>query len=367
MANDHDILDGFTCVARRHMDAEFRVYDAMLAICKAAAQKLKAEGKWKDGDPLPTCYARTTTLCNMINRTRRPVFDLLQKLEATGWIVDTNPERQRRRNGTFSSNEYRIVEHADFLIAHPHSCPPLLYGYEEESLSTCGEQPVDTMCGEQPVDTTCGEQPVGHVLLSATATCGEQPTSMRGLSLRKNKPDTNLQPASPENENRRAGGQGDGPSESSLEKATTTATPKSRWLKFRKDAGESLPEEMYLMNPTAEERDAVLAQLDQVNSNAVALAEEIADWVGERKPPISGLDYGRWKCWLEDSEYRIPKLKAYLATPLGQKTYPPKLVHPARAVLLKTFSEAQVDELLANAQEEYERRQAEKITEAKSK
>ena len=75
----------FRCVARRHMDAEFRLYDAMLAICKRY-QKL--------GEPLPSCYAKMTTLANMIDRSTEQVRVMLKKLEDAGWVEDLQPGRQ---------------------------------------------------------------------------------------------------------------------------------------------------------------------------------------------------------------------------------------------------------------------------------
>ena len=92
MANSTDKPKIFACVARRHLDAEFRVYDAMLAICKSAETKLKESGKWKDGDPLPTCYAQLTTLAEMIDRSREQVRAQLEKLEQSGWVVDLHPD-----------------------------------------------------------------------------------------------------------------------------------------------------------------------------------------------------------------------------------------------------------------------------------
>jgi hypothetical protein len=114
------------------MDAEFRVYDAMLAICKSAAQKLKREGKWKDGDPLPDCYARIGSLCNMVDRNRSTVIDQIKRLEASGWIISRNPtnsagKKVRRRDalGRESSDLWKVIEHDEYTAQH--GCPPLRF------------------------------------------------------------------------------------------------------------------------------------------------------------------------------------------------------------------------------------------------
>lgn len=113
----------FICVARRHMDAEFRVYDAMLAIAKAHT---------KPGQPLADCYARIGTLCNMVDRNRSTVTDQIRKLEATGWIISRNPtnaagQKMRRKDplGRESSDSWKVVEHEEYSAQH--GCPALRF------------------------------------------------------------------------------------------------------------------------------------------------------------------------------------------------------------------------------------------------
>jgi hypothetical protein len=50
-------------------------------------------------------------------------------------------------------------------------------------------------------------------------------------------------------------------------------------------------------SPTEEERDKVLAQLDEIGADN--LCDAIDDWVDMQSPPIHTLQYGRWKRWLE--------------------------------------------------------------------
>jgi hypothetical protein len=114
-------------VARRHIDAAaFKTYDAMMAIVMAAAKKLEAEGKWKSGEPLPTCFVSAMQLANMNNRSKNQEVEALAKLEHESWIVRTH-EEQRRWRGRMSSNEYRVLTHEEFLAANPKSCPPARY------------------------------------------------------------------------------------------------------------------------------------------------------------------------------------------------------------------------------------------------
>src|SRR5579862_1096722 len=84
---DTPIEKELACHARRHMDAEFRVYDAMMAMAISGWNKAQATGHWPDGRPWqPTdpliCYARVYTLANMTNRSTTQVEEALDKLES---------------------------------------------------------------------------------------------------------------------------------------------------------------------------------------------------------------------------------------------------------------------------------------------
>ena len=125
--------DKVKCVPRRHIDAAaFKTYDAMMAVVMSAAKKLEDEGKWKSGDPLPTCFVSAMQLANMNNRNKSQENDALAKLERDGWIVCTH-EEQRRWRGRMSSNEYRVLTHEEFLAANPDSCPNDRYVIVDET------------------------------------------------------------------------------------------------------------------------------------------------------------------------------------------------------------------------------------------
>lgn len=124
--------DKVRCVPRRHIEAAaFKTYDAMMAVVMAAAKKLEAEGKWKSGEPLPTCFVSAMQLANMNNRNKSQEDEALRKLEREGWIVRTH-EEQRRWRGRMSSNEYRVLTHEEFLAAHLDSCPQERYVIQDE-------------------------------------------------------------------------------------------------------------------------------------------------------------------------------------------------------------------------------------------
>jgi hypothetical protein len=120
----------FLCHAKRHMGAEFVLYDTMFAMAKAGWNRAKKNGTWPDGrewretDPL-ICYAKRYNLANAINRTSSTVTNMAEALEKDGWIIPTH-SGQRRRQGEWASNEFLIITHADYERAHD-TCPALRY------------------------------------------------------------------------------------------------------------------------------------------------------------------------------------------------------------------------------------------------
>src|ERR1035437_6338283 len=117
-----------TCVARRHIDASaFKTYDAILAVALAGENDRKKKGEWKPGDPL-LCYAKATRLANMNDRNESVERDAIAKLEREGWIVCTHQkQRRRKRAGTFTSNEWRVLTHDEYVTINPNTCPPPRY------------------------------------------------------------------------------------------------------------------------------------------------------------------------------------------------------------------------------------------------
>jgi hypothetical protein len=117
------------------MDAEFRVYDAMMAVAKAGWSKAKQAGQWPDGrpwkesDPL-ICYARVYTLANMTDRSIEQVDEAIGKLEGKTWAICTTQKQRRKWGGKFTTYEYQMLTHEDYVAAHPDDCPELRYNPE---------------------------------------------------------------------------------------------------------------------------------------------------------------------------------------------------------------------------------------------
>ena len=121
----------FACHARRHMDAEFRVYDAMMAVAISGWNKAKKAGQWPDGrtwsedDPL-ICYARVYTLANMTDRSTTQVDEALEKLEGK-WAIPTTDNQRRKSGGRFTTYAYTMLTHESYVAQHQHDCPALRY------------------------------------------------------------------------------------------------------------------------------------------------------------------------------------------------------------------------------------------------
>lgn len=366
MANSTDSQrpKAFKCVARRHMDAEFRVYDAMMAIVMHAANELKETGKWNDGDPLPTCYAESATLANMVDRSKVQVAAQLEKLEESGWIVDLHPEgRQRRRKGDFTSTEYRVLTHAEYVPAYPDACPALRYNPTDGKLIQQGKAApalrrlnvhrilkrkgldatlYDFMADEiadaienkkamtvNPVQAAKTGNPVldnpppsqeilsrantGNPVTPGTgnpvATKTGNPVTSLKVQSESSKPDTNLQPASlpgKEPDAKKNGGQA-GSGRVGTSSSSTKSKSEQLWQEFINH--ECLPNEMRCAAPTAEEKQKVLTQLEEVGPENLAVV--IDDWKEYQSPPLYTLNYGRWKRWLETGGAFFEEAKGY--------------------------------------------------------
>lgn len=88
-------------------------------------------------------------------------------------------------------------------------------------------------------------------------------------------------------------------------------SPKSkaeRWTQFAMSKEAELPDEMKHAAPTEEERDQVLAQLDEIGAEYLGMA--ISEWVEMQSPPLSGLKFHRWKRWLETGTEKFEEYKS---------------------------------------------------------
>lgn len=119
----------FTCVARRHLSASlFKTYDAMVGLATYWQNQREANGEPRG--PL-TFSGAAWNLANRNDRNESIERDNITNLEELGWVVATHEEQRRRsRTGAFATNEWRIIEHGEFVAAHPNSCPPPRYDAE---------------------------------------------------------------------------------------------------------------------------------------------------------------------------------------------------------------------------------------------
>lgn len=109
----------FRCVARRHMSgAMFKTYDAMVAMCKSG-------DNYNAGDEL-IFYGSEHKLGNLNDRSAEQESQALDALEKAGWIVARDEGQSRWRKGRWTTRQYRVLEHDEYVAAHG-GCPPLRY------------------------------------------------------------------------------------------------------------------------------------------------------------------------------------------------------------------------------------------------
>ncbi len=123
MPNDTKVADSSlqpeTCVARRHMrPAMFMTYAAMVAACKS-------KPGYEPGDPL-IFWGQEHTLANLNNRNKHQESDAIDALKKAGWIVSLESEQGRFKKGQWTSKQYRVLEHDEYVATHG-GCPPLRY------------------------------------------------------------------------------------------------------------------------------------------------------------------------------------------------------------------------------------------------
>jgi hypothetical protein len=111
------------CFESRHLTpAQFKVYHVMRAC--AHSWRKRREGAKATG-PLVFNASVAPWLCNAVPIGRTQAFQLLEDLEALGWIEKT--AGVRRADGKQAPNEYRILEHDEFVSLYPDSCPPNIF------------------------------------------------------------------------------------------------------------------------------------------------------------------------------------------------------------------------------------------------
>jgi len=305
-------------------------------------------------------FGKATRLADMNDRNEQVERENIKKLEALGWIVSTHDEqRRRRRAGTFTSNEWRLLTHDEFVTTH--ACPPRRYDDDGRPIKK-GVKPralhkaslraqtarhnlkfadaraesrfLDLMIDlapsvGNPTQVTSVENPtqaestsvgiptttsVGNPTTTAveipTTTSVGNPTTRFGLGCSDSDARKNLMPARQNiSEN---GGQAVGRVSEAEPFSSKSKTEAQRWIEFVTDKKADLPATMRHAQPTDAERTAVLAQLDAIVIEGYALTSgctkaefigmAISDWEETQSPPLSTLMYGRWKRWLETGD-----------------------------------------------------------------
>jgi DNA-binding PadR family transcriptional regulator len=121
------------CRARRHMGAEFHVYDYLVAACKQARVVNGETIQYQPGETL-VFHGRRWRIANAVNRSETQVDEALSKLESAGWIFSLQGprgEREQRRTarGRHTTIEYQVLEHDEYAMKH-ENCPPMRYDEE---------------------------------------------------------------------------------------------------------------------------------------------------------------------------------------------------------------------------------------------
>ena len=118
------------CATVRHLSTEgsaiFCMYDVMVGYAKAARKSREGDGAT---GPLIFNASIKPTMCNELGVSVNTAYRWRDRLKELGWIVLVK-EGDRREDGTQEPNTYRVLEHEQFLAAHPNSCPPYTVPYD---------------------------------------------------------------------------------------------------------------------------------------------------------------------------------------------------------------------------------------------
>jgi len=319
-----------TCVPRRHLSiAAFKTYDAMCAMVAKNPDRI--------------CWAPAGKLANWNDRSPDSERSALTELEREGWIIPTHSGLRRKSDGNFTSNEYRVLTHEEFVAAHPGSCPapkydertgrPLKRGraprplerinvrkilestgvtFEgeptrlldflgdriHEKKSSVTENPATekrkTVTEESATEKpTVTDNPVTTVTESSVTTVTENPVTSSFSELGKESLNqkATIQPSITKSESERTDGRAAVP-------RVPSSLKDNQWDEFLKRAkeGGSATSGWVLYGETeAKVRRAVKEY------GVDAVLDAVEDWAEERRPPVSGLDHP-WPVFLREAE-----------------------------------------------------------------
>jgi hypothetical protein len=228
------------------------------------------------------CRPGNRNLLDAVRLTKRPLDSRIDRLISAGLI-----ERTERGDGRGHASVYRIRWRSNH---YPDQTPN---GELLIDKPGCVDSPD---CKNEPGCVDSHDYSETRLLEEPKPGCAPTETGLSGqphtISAPESKAHTEAHtPASqPEKAAGNAGGCSIG--ESSPHRSKTS---QERWVEFV--THEDMPQEMRHAAPTEEERNKVLAQLDEIGADN--LVNAVDDWVDMQSPPIHTLHYGRWKRWLE--------------------------------------------------------------------
>lgn len=118
------------CTAMRHLSTDtgaiYCMYDLMVAYAKAGRKSREGD---KATGPLMFNAAMNPTMCNELGVTKNTAYRWRDRLVELGWIILVK-KGEPRGDGKQEPNVYRVVEHDEFITAHPDSCPPYAEPYD---------------------------------------------------------------------------------------------------------------------------------------------------------------------------------------------------------------------------------------------
>jgi hypothetical protein len=161
--------DPADCYESRHLtSSQFKVYH-VVRNC-AWSWRRKKEGDSATG-PLIFNASVLPWLCNAVPMSKNFVRKMIGQLVKLGWMILIQ-EGKHRQDGTQEPNTYRVLEHPEFVTAHPGSCPPNMYAPNFEEAEKYGVRYGDKMQPDQVVVPRnfwpSPDTPLGSALLKIT-------------------------------------------------------------------------------------------------------------------------------------------------------------------------------------------------------
>jgi hypothetical protein len=109
---------------------EFKMYSLGMAFA-AEGEKSRGDGQYR------LTAAICPTICNAYPCSRNNADKLIERLCDLGWWIRHEGGRDSR-TGHLKPNAYEIVQHHDFIVRHPDSCPPKEYIDDYETAQALG-------------------------------------------------------------------------------------------------------------------------------------------------------------------------------------------------------------------------------------